>query len=268
MATRAVSPLAIRVITLDFSGTLARISRGGPGAHYAEALAEQAGIALSPHVLNRTFGDAFKAASRVWPNFGAGRLSNDDWWRLVIQRCVIDAIAEQADSAQQRAGWMARFGEREAALGRVLLDRFASRRCYDVFADTIPALETLRSHPATRHIALRVATNFPETIRPLLGSLGLSPFFERVHDSRTERVAKPDPLFLVRACAPHDARAALHVGDSLVDVESALGAGYAGVWLLDRDGSGAVRRRLTGAQAEATQSASDLLGFVAALTTE
>jgi putative hydrolase of the HAD superfamily len=111
-----------------------------------------------------------------------------------------------------------------------LYRRFAEPDVWRVFDDVRPTLLALRQ----RGIKLGIISNWDERLRPLLGKLGLSEFFEAIiisHEVGHLKPAKEIFLAAVRELgfAPG---AILHVGDSFAeDVQGAEAAGMKGSWL-------------------------------------
>jgi dihydrofolate synthase/folylpolyglutamate synthase len=202
--------LPVRAVTFDAGGTLLQ-----PWPSVGEVyrrIAQRHGIATSAERLDRQFAAAWKERK----SFGYARA---DWSELVKQTFAGVASAEDCERF---------FPE--------LYEAFADPGAWRVFDDVVPCLERLKASGAK----LGVISNWDERLRPLLGKLGLSRYFDEIIISCEAGVAKPDPgifrLAAQRLQVPSGAL--LHVGDSRSeDAEGAKGAGCQAL-LLTRAGDG------------------------------
>ena len=207
----------IRAITFDVGGTLIE-PWPSVGDVYAEVAARNGLPGLSPALLNRRFGQAW----RTLKNFNHRR---SEWSALVDQ--TFRGLAEPLPGKTF-------FPE--------LYDAFSEPAAWKVFDDVLPALEKLR----TAGMSLGVVSNWDQRLRPLLRRLGLAKFFRAVIVSCDVGHPKPSPV-IFRAAArtlqlpPH---AILHVGDSFImDVRGARAAGFHALHL-DRGGAKNTRHKI------------------------
>ena len=130
--------------------------------------------------------------------------------------------------------------------------------CWDLYPDTIPALQQLKD----QGYELGIISNFDTRLFNVLRGLGLTEFFDTVTVSSLSRSVKPAPKIFAQALEKHaiDPEEAVHVGDSLKeDVEGATRSCLAAVWV-NRDG-----RTITG-QANTVQTIKDLSELAAVLS--
>ncbi len=127
-----------------------------------------------------------------------------------------------------------RIREHRNEIGQALEATFADPSNIQLFPETLPVLEHLRS----RGFHLGLISNHNDALLKVLEYHGLDKLLETVTYSQEVGVEKPDPKVFTKAlerahCAPSDA---LHVGDSIdADVEGARRSGLQAVWL-NRDG--------------------------------
>ena len=206
----------IEAVTLDAAGTLVE-PWPSVGDVYAR-VAEECGIGpVSAGELNRRFEKAWKAKQ----GFDYSRIA----WRKMVE--------------QTFAG----LAPLKPAFFDHLYEEFAQPRCWRVYEDVAPALESFR----VRGLKLAVISNWDERLRPLLTQMGLAPYFEIIVVSAELHVHKPN-----RAIFEHAAKALqtpsdriLHVGDSNEeDFEGARAAGFQAV-LLEREKPNAAVSSLT-----------------------
>lgn len=144
--------------------------------------------------------------------------------------------------AQQRKFWLDFWAEGFRRLNVPQDDarRFASDLLDDVnggsfqsvFSDVRPTLDALRA--AGKQLA--IISNFSDNCEPLLGRLGLAPYFEFFVISGILGIEKPDPRIFEEAIrlSGRDRSGLVYIGDSFYhDVEGARAAGMQAV-LLDR----------------------------------
>jgi putative hydrolase of the HAD superfamily len=196
----------IKAVSLDAAGTLLE-PWPSVGDVYAR-VAEECGIGpVSPGELNRRFAAAWKTKR----GFDYSRLA----WRKMVE--------------QTFAG----LAPLKPAFFDHLYDEFGQQRCWRVYDDVAPALEGFRA----RGLKLAVISNWDERLRPLLGEIGLSPYFHAVTISAEIGVHKPAREIFDRTARDLDLapQLILHVGDSPEeDLKGAEAAGFKAV-LLERD---------------------------------
>lgn len=156
------------------------------------------------------------------------------WCRFEGDDANVRSLREWSPT-YRRETWilaLAEQGVNDVALAEELGQRFAIERRarHEVFADAAPTLSGLKqSH------AMALVTNGAACLqREKLAASGLSGYFDVVVVSGEFGVAKPDAAIFRHALAKLDAdpRSAVMVGDSLArDVDGAIAAGLAGVWV-------------------------------------
>jgi putative hydrolase of the HAD superfamily len=189
------------------------------GEIYSEILARH-GVAVAPAEVRRLFPVVWKELDCRTPP-GRDRFtafpggSRGFWGRLVERLCELLEVAPPGPFAAAE-----------------LYHRFGRGEAWEVYADTVPALDRLRA----LGLRLAVISNFDERLPDLLASLDLERRVDLVVPSAALGVAKPNPaifrntLELLGVAASE----ALHVGDHrLEDVEGAQAAGMEAV-LLER----------------------------------
>ena len=93
--------------------------------------------------------------------------------------------------------------------------------------DYTPFIREMTLEPGLTDLGLAVATNRSTTIKNVLKTFGLGPYFDIVVSSLDVKKPKPDPesLFKIMNFFGITPPEALYVGDSSVDYETAHGAG-------------------------------------------
>lgn len=206
----------IEVILLDAAGTLFDV-RGSVGDIYSN-VARKYGVEADPVALERAFSHAFRAKAAEGFNVHGTDISSAEklWWMDVVRAVFAGRMAE---------GPLARYFEE-------VFEAFRRADAWDLFADTHPGLERLRS----LGYRLGVISNFDSRLFDLLANLGLERYFERVIISWRAGAAKPDVRIFNHAVDTMQVRPerAIHVGDSIADdYDGARKAGLGAV-LLDR----------------------------------
>jgi putative hydrolase of the HAD superfamily len=212
------------VVFFDVAGTLIRV-RGGVGVQYAR-VAGRFGVAADPSALEDEFPRAFRAAPPMaFPGVPAEAIPG-------LEREIWEGIVRDVFGG---AGLLPAFAP--GAFGAyfdAVYRHFEDAAVWEVFADVVPALAALHALGCS----LGVVSNFDGRAFPILGGLGLAPWFASVTLSRQVGVTKPNPTIFARALARHgvEPAQALHVGDSPVeDCAGARAAGLRAV-LIDRTG--------------------------------
>jgi putative hydrolase of the HAD superfamily len=219
-----VRDLRPKAVTFDVTGTLIRSPR--LGALYRDVFRRHGlPVPQDEAEVGRTIG-------RVWQEMA----------------CRTDGSTDRFAAHPEGApGWWRRFGERVAEhLGVGVPSRFAAAELYDRFArpdawelypDTVPALDALRA----RGVRLGVISNWDERLPDLLEGLGLEERLDAVVRSSEIGYEKPDPRIFFAALdrmgmAEEDPEEIVHVGDRLKeDVEGAANVGLRAI-LIDRGG--------------------------------
>ena len=192
-------PPYIRAVTFDVGGTLID-PYPSVGHIYADIAAQYGESGISPAVLNRRFGAAWRALK----NF---RYTRGQWAKLVD--ATFRGLTRRPPSR---------------TFFPALYDRFSRAQAWRLYDDVLPSLEAL----AARGLKLGLISNWDERLRPLLKAHKLHKYFDTLVVSSEVGVAKPARAIFLRAAAElHLApQTLLHVGDSpAMDVQGALAAG-------------------------------------------
>lgn len=208
------------VIFFDAVGTLFGV-RGTVGQVYGE-IAAGYGVEVSAKSLDWAFSQVFRTVgSPAFP--GAVREEipalERAWWRKV----AIDTF--------DRSGALMQFEDFDPFF-EALFEHFATAKPWELYAETIPTLESLRS----AGITLGVISNFDSRLYSVLGALDLAQYFSTVTISTEAGSAKPNAEIFQIALRKHQSlpHQAWHVGDSLSeDYRAARSAGLRG-FLVDR----------------------------------
>jgi putative hydrolase of the HAD superfamily len=207
-------------VTFDATGTLFHCPR--LGEIYSEVLGRH-GVEVAPAAAARLVAEVWQEMScRAEP--GSDRFSSHPegprgWWARFLAR-VCEHLEAPAPS---------RFAAAE------LYQRFAHGASWEVYPEVPEVLAALRG----RGLRLAVIANWDPRLLPLLGELGLAPFFDAVVTSAEVGAEKPDRRIFLAALERLgvEPAAALHVGDrQLEDVEGAMAAGMRGL-RVDRRGA-------------------------------
>lgn len=188
---------SIRAVTFDAGGTLIE-PWPSVGAVYAE-VAREFGLQCRPEKLNTGFLDAWRERS----GFGYSRAE----WLEVVRRTF------------------AGLGEVSLEMFDAIYARFAEKRCWLIYDDVIPTLQTLEN----LELKLGVISNWDERLVPLLETLGLATYFEPIIVSATVGVHKPSREIFTAAAQALSLQESeiLHIGDSQAeDVVGARNAGF------------------------------------------
>ncbi|MFN9545922.1 MAG: HAD-IA family hydrolase [Cyanobacteriota bacterium] len=198
-----------RGLLLDAMGTLISL-RESVGTTYA-AVAAAHGLRADPAALDALFPAIYRAAPPL-----AFSLADPDALLLAERRWWGDRIREVFRALDGAP-------EPPAALEEALFDRFAQPELWCVYPDVPEHLAAWRR----QGLRLAVVSNFDRRLHPLLESLGLRPWLERVIVSSEVGAAKPSALPFQRALEALDLQPhqVWHVGDQPEDVEGASRAG-------------------------------------------
>jgi putative hydrolase of the HAD superfamily len=205
----------IRAVTFDVGGTLIR-PWPSVGHVYAEVAAENGFAGLDPDELTQRFGQA-------WSRLKPSHYSREEW-AAIVDATFAGLIPDGASRA----------------LFPALYDRFNDARCWELFADVLPTLLSLKM----AGLKLVILSNWDERLRPLLAGLELLPAFDEVVISCEAGAAKPARAIFETAEArlkllPSEL---LHIGDSpREDLAGALACGWNAL-LIDRSRAAAPDR--------------------------
>ena len=213
----------LKAVTLDATGTLFHCPR--LGGIYAEVLGR--------HGLDVTPAHAAELVHLVWDELdcaaspGRDRFSSHEggprgfWLRFLGRFCEHLGVPDAS-----------RFAAAE------LYDRFARAESWELYADVLPALQSLRADG----LELAVVADWDPRLPGVLAGLGVADLFEQVVYSAEAGFEKPHPGIFESALARLglEPEEVLHVGDDRRrDVEGAQGIGVYAVHL-DRSGGGEI----------------------------
>ncbi|QIF03061.1 HAD-IA family hydrolase [Roseimicrobium sp. ORNL1] len=211
----------LRALFFDAAGTLFHLSEP-VGDTYARIAAKH-GVTAEPRALENAFRTAWKTLpSPVHPEGTPPADDDRSWWREVVWLTFVqvtasrDASGAVDDGADAAAVFEPMFAEMYA--------HFANAEAWQLYEDTIPALEKLREHASSHGppegapppLRLFVLSNFDRRLHPILEGLGIAHFFEKVLLSSEVGTSKPHPrMFLAALATAADAPASqcLHIGD-------------------------------------------------------
>jgi putative hydrolase of the HAD superfamily len=190
----------VLAVSFDVGGTLIE-PWPSVGQVYADVAAGFTAERLDAREINERFAAAWR------PRAGSFDYSRAAWGALVARTFAGSPLAT------------------DPVFFRELYEHFALPEAWRIFDDVLPALETLR----TLRFKLAVVSNWDDRLRPLLGRLGLSGFFDVIVVSGELGVHKPAPIIFEHAARQLGvlSEAILHVGDS--ETEDAQGARAAGM---------------------------------------
>jgi putative hydrolase of the HAD superfamily len=206
------------VIFLDAVGTIFGV-KGSVGEIYC-AFAQRFGVDCTPQIVNRAFYQQFKAADPgVYGGLSAIELPRQEyaWWKEINYQTF-----RSINKIQEFTDFDAFFDE--------LYYYFATAAAWEIYSDTLPALQQWQS----QGITLELISNFDTRLYAVLKALDLSKYFRQITLSTVVGTAKPEPAIFQAALAGRAANQAWHVGDSeLEDYQGATAAGLQ-AFLLER----------------------------------
>jgi putative hydrolase of the HAD superfamily len=197
----------IRAVTFDVGGTFI-VPWPSVGHVYSE-VAEQLGMGFfTPESLTVRFDSAWRAKT----GFDYSRRA----WRAVVDATFTGLVPES----------------QTGRLFPALYERFEKPDVWRVLDDVVPTLRELRA----AGFKLGVISNWDERLRPLLGQLDLTRWFDTITISIEAGATKPSLEIFQRAAEAFELppEAILHVGDSSVeDFRGAQAAGFSAL-VVDR----------------------------------
>jgi putative hydrolase of the HAD superfamily len=211
-------PTRPKVIFLDAVGTLFGV-RGSVGEIYGR-FARQFGVDAPDEAINTAFYDTFKATPEAaFPGADRHELPHLEyqWWRTIAAQTF------------QAVGVLDRFDDFDDFF-EVAFWHFATADAWEVYPDTLPALDAWTAHG----IPLGLISNFDTRIYTVLDVLGLTDYFESITLSTEIGAAKPARQVFEAALHRHGVAPAeaWHVGDSdRADFAGARAVGMQAVYL-------------------------------------
>jgi putative hydrolase of the HAD superfamily len=114
-----------------------------------------------------------------------------------------------------------------------MYEHFANADAWQLYADTLPALETLRAHAG---LQLFVLSNFDRRLHSILSGLGIAHFFDGVILSSEVGASKPHIRMFTAAlhAAAVPASSCLHIGDDVQHVHDGATAAGMHAMLVNR----------------------------------
>lgn len=209
--------VGIGAVLFDAGGTLFRV-RGSVGQVYATVAARH-GVGLAAAEIEQRFRQVFHVMPPLaFPEVSPAELPAREyaWWRALVSGVFHDVQFPDFDAF---------FAE--------LFAYFARGESWELFADTLPALATLRE----RRLRLAIVSNFDGRLSGICDGLGIAGYFDALVMSGRAGWAKPDPRIFTHALTRLGVGAgeAVHVGDSQrEDLAGAQAAGLRAV-LVERD---------------------------------
>jgi putative hydrolase of the HAD superfamily len=209
-------------VFFDAAGTLFHL-REPVGVGYSR-IAENFGFRLDANDASKAFGTVF--GSMGSPTYADGGASNQNeavdhaWWRLLVadvfRQCGADPDLPQ-------------FG----VCFDALFDHYGSADAWQLFPDTVPALEALESAA----VGIGVLSNFDARLVPILQDLGLFDCFDAIAVSSQLGAVKPQQKCYRAAAALANvppASCVLIGDDPIRDHQAAIEAGFRAAYLVDR----------------------------------
>lgn len=189
--------LQLRLLTWDVKDTLIRL-RHPVGEEYASK-ARAHGLEVEPLALGQAFGQAYRAQSHRFPNYGLSHgLTSRQWWLDVVLQTFHLAGIRDAQAV--------------APVADQLYKDFSSPCTWQVLEEAEATLSRCRE----RGLRLAVVSNFDQRLEDILVGLGLREHFDFVLTSEATGWPKPDPRIFQEALrlAHVEPALAAHVGDS------------------------------------------------------
>jgi HAD superfamily hydrolase (TIGR01509 family) len=152
------------------------------------------------------------------------------WQRVLDRSSTAEELAKGRDlsTARHREVWTELYStagceELASGLSDRVYERTVAAESWEVFPDTVPTLEAVRS----RGLRIAAVSDTGFDLRPALDRLGLLPHLDAVLMSYEQGVCKPDASVFRAACERLDVRPerALMVGDNPLTDSGAVTAG-------------------------------------------
>ncbi|KAK2490792.1 hypothetical protein MC885_010971 [Smutsia gigantea] len=166
--------LQLRLLTWDVKDTLLRI-RHPVGEEYATK-ARAHGLEVEADTLKQAFGQAFRAQSHSFPNYGLSHgLTSYQWWLDVVLQTFHLAGVRDAQTV--------------ASIADQLYKDFGKPCTWQVLEGAESTLKVCRK----RGLRLAVVSNFDRRLEDILVGFGLREYFDFVLTSEAAGWPKPDP---------------------------------------------------------------------------
>ncbi|XP_053329010.1 haloacid dehalogenase-like hydrolase domain-containing protein 3 [Spea bombifrons] len=192
--------MKLRLVTWDVKDTLLRM-RLPVGQQY-HSVAKKRGLHVDPASLEQSFRQAYRAHSRLFPNYGLTQgMTSQQWWSDVVGQTF--RLSGVRDEGSIRLVTERLYGD------------FSTSGNWEVIPGAREALQGCRD----LGLRLAVVSNFDRRLEEVLRQCNLHGHFEFVLTSERAGIAKPDPgifrkaLSLARVAACE----AAHVGDDYVN---------------------------------------------------
>lgn len=189
--------LQLRLLTWDVKDTLLRL-RHPVGEEYAST-ARAHGLEVEALALGQAFGQAYRAQSHSFPNYGLSHgLTSRQWWLDVVLQTFRLAGVRDAQAV--------------APVADQLYKDFSSPCTWQLLEGAEATLSGCRE----RGLRLAVVSNFDQRLEDILVGLGLRQHFDFVLTSEATGWPKPDPRIFQEALrlAHVEPALAAHIGDS------------------------------------------------------
>ncbi|XP_009965285.3 haloacid dehalogenase-like hydrolase domain-containing protein 3 [Tyto alba] len=188
--------LRLRFLTWDVKDTLLRLRQPVGERYAAEARAH--GVWVQPEALGRSFGEAYDAQSRHFPNYGRGQgLSSRQWW--------VDVVKQTFRLS----------GVREDGILTLMAENLYRDFCSAGNWEVLPGASETLSQCCQRGFRMAVVSNFDNRLENVLSQCNLRHHFEFVLTSEDAGFAKPDGRIFEQALRLSGVppEQAAHVGD-------------------------------------------------------
>ncbi|PVV05273.1 hypothetical protein BB560_000210 [Smittium megazygosporum] len=235
----------IKAISFDAIGTLVEF-RHPPHQVYARFLYENSSFnnELSDDQKFAAFKKSYKKINSLYPCYGwKQRISDDEWWKMVIR----DTWLEYGAAIEDFQGIL------DQATAE-LMDWFTSSVGYTLVPGSTQLLDNLRKNG----YILGILSNSDSSLGKVLADLGILEFFSFVIQSSSTGLSKPDPEFFALALNKFNLTVStnnrasklnqpptsnclqpsqiLHIGDDFKrDFVGALSAGFSSVLISQKD---------------------------------
>ncbi|KAM8934353.1 haloacid dehalogenase-like hydrolase domain-containing protein 3 [Pelodytes ibericus] len=220
--------MSLKYLTWDIKDTLLRLRL--PVGHQYHAEAKKHGLRISPDSLERSFRQAYRAQSRLFPNYGLTQgMTSQQWWLDVVSQTFrLSGVRDE---------------QFIHPVAEKLYQDFSTCSNWEVLPG---ARETLIN---CRNLGLRMAviSNFDRRLEKILVQCGLDAHFEFVLTAESAGVAKPDSRIFQKALqlAQVEPYEAVHIGDDYMnDYQAARGVGMHSFLIREKKNYGAEEEKI------------------------